>query len=163
MSRTDVPSSLLDTTQDLTPEPLVLLYRIVLSGGTTFRISPKNEETWQGNVYDPVPCIMTDMSIEADGRMNRPKFTFVNPAGMFTSSVATGAMDNAIITRYRILRSDLDANNNFALTEAFRVSRVMSLNKVQVILELRDVLDGHNFLLPARAFYPPEFPSVSLR
>ena len=163
MARTDVPSTILDTTQELSPEPLVRLYRIALQSGPTFYLSPNQQETWQGNTYDSIPCTMTDMSMEADGKMNRPKFTFVNPAGIFTSSVASGAMNNAIITRYRVLRSDLDLDNSFALSEAYRVSRVVTINKAQITLELRDVLDGHNFTLPARSYYPPEFPSVSLR
>ena len=162
MSRTDIPSSILDTTQDLSPEPIVRLYRIYLPGGSVFHLSPKNQETWQGTTFEPIPCTMTDMSMEADGKMTRPKFTFVNPAGIFTSSVASGAMDNATIVRYRVLRSDLDANNAAYIQEIYRVSRVVSISKSQIVLELRDVLDGHNFLLPARAYYPPEFPSVSL-
>lgn len=162
MTRT-LPTSIRDTTQDLEAEPLVRLYKITLATGPVFYLSPNKTETWQGNTWDAIPCTMTELSMESDGKMNRPKFTFVNPQGIFTASIGTGAMENGTVTRYRVLRSDLDANNATYLSEVYRISRIVNLSKSQVVLELRDVLDGHQFILPARAYYPPEFPHVSLR
>lgn len=160
--RTDLPTNLQRSIHDLSPEAIVTLFRIQLSDLSIILLSPYQDITWRGNTYSSIPCQLGDLTMESEGRLNRPKFTFVNPEGVFTSAIFGGPLENATITRYRILKSDLDANRDAAVTESFRVSRIVSVTRSLVVLELRDVLDGHTFKLPARAFYPPEFPHVEL-
>lgn len=157
-----VPDSIQDTIHDLSPDSLVKLYEVHLKSGASFYLSPQMEMTWQGNTYSDIPCTMTDMKRDSQGRLNRPKFSFANPAGIFTADLYQGLMDNASVVRIRVLYADLLANNNFSIKETFKVSRIMSISKHVASVELRDVLDGHQFRLPARAFYPPEFPHVRL-
>jgi phage-related protein len=140
--RTDIPESILDSSQELSPDALVYLYRILLTDQTLFLLSPQQEHVWQGETYESVPCHMTGIGNTSDGEVIRPRFSFVNPGGIFTSSLYEGRMDNAKITRIR---------------------KVLSINKSIAVVELRDVLDGHNFKLPARQFMPPEFSHVKLR
>jgi phage-related protein len=161
--RTDIPAPIQDTSHDLAPDALVTLYKIALKNLTTFFLSPKTEVIWQGDTYDDIPCHMTELEQEADGKRGRPKFTFVNPGGLFTANIYNGDLDNAAVTRIRILKADLDADLDFALTEKLRVSKVLTMNKDLVTVELRDILDGHQFILPARAYYPPEFGHVRLQ
>lgn len=161
--RTDLPTPIQESLHDLAPDALVRLYKIELKNGTIFRLSPKGEVTWQGAQWDAVPCHMAEVAQDADGKMSRPKFTFANPGGMFSAEIYRGNLDHATVTRYRILKKDLDADRDFALTEQFRVSRIVNLSQQVATAELRDVLDGHHFKLPARAFYPPEFPHVKIQ
>lgn len=160
--RTDLPTPIQESLHDLSPDALVKLFKLELTNGVIFRLSPMGEVSWQGNAFDEVPCHLADVAQDADGKMSRPKFTFANPGGMFSFEIYQGRLDNATLTRYRILKADLDANNDFALTESFRVTRIMNLSQKIATAELRDVLDGHHFKLPARAYYPPEFPHVQL-
>lgn len=160
--RTDLPASLQSSLHDLAPDVLVSLYRIETTEAAQFNLSPYQEVTWQGVTYDDVPCQMTGVGQSSDGEVNRPKFSFANPGGLFTADIAAGKLDNATITRFRILKADLDADLDFKITEKFRVSRILSLTKTLGVVELRDILDGHQFHLPARAYYPPEFPHVKL-
>lgn len=161
--RTDLPPNMQQTLYDLSPDGIVSLYRIETADHTSiFLLSPYEQITWRGNTYDSIPCQLTDVSLDSDGRATRPKFSFVNPEGLFTAAIYEGGLDNATITRYRILRGDLDANRDQAVKESFRVSRILSVTRALAVLELRDALDGHTFKLPARAFYPPEFPHVQL-
>lgn len=160
--RTDLPNTIVDTIHELSPEAIVRLFKLTLQDGTIIRMSPQGEVTWQGDVYDAIPCHMTEISQDADGKVSRPKFSFANPEGIFSAEVYNRRIENAEICRYRILKSDLDADMDFKITETFRISRVMSLGKDIVSAELRDVLDGHQFKLPARSYYPPEFPHVKL-
>lgn len=161
--RTDLPHNMQLSLYDLSPDAIVTLFRVELADRSAiFLMSPYGEVTWQGDEYASIPCKMTEVTVDSDGKATRPKFTFVNPEGLFTTAIYDRHLDNAIVTRYRILKGDLDADRNDAVTEAFRVSRVMSVTKHLVVTELRDVLDGHVFKIPARAFYPPEFPHVSL-
>lgn len=160
--RTDIPTSLAESSFELAPDAIAFLYRVELTDSTLFLLSPHQEVTWQGELYEQVPCHMTEVYQEADGKRGRPKFSFVNPDGLFTQRIYQGDLDNASVTRIRILKADLDADQDFALTETFRVSKILTMNKSLVSVELRDVLDGHQFTLPARAYYPPDFPHVKL-
>lgn len=161
--RGNIPTSIQQTAQDLSPDAIVSLFRLTLSDGTKIYFTGTKEVTWRGNLYSEIPCTFSQMELDANGKANRPKFSFVNPGGVFTSSIQQGLMNNAELVRYRILRADLEANLNYSITEKFFISRIVSLNKDLCVTELRDVLDGHMFKLPARAFYPPEFPHVNLQ
>lgn len=160
--RTGIPASIAVSAVDLAPSGLVSLYRLTLKNGTVFRMSPKTEVTWQGGLFEAIPCVMTELQIEADGKANRPTFSFANPEGMFTQYLYGGLLENAELRRYRLLYSDLLANNNFAVTETLRVAQILTVTKQLIAVQLRDVYDGHSFMLPARAYYPPEFPHVKL-
>lgn len=163
--RTDLPEGMKTSAQELSPDAIVSLFQMVLTNAgtpTTIYFTAHKEVTFRGNTYSEIPCTMTQMEQDSQGRANRPKFTFANPGGIFTSSIQQGFIDNAALTRLRILKADLDANVNAKVTEKFFVSKVIMVNKDMVSVELRDVFDGHMFKLPARAYYPPEFPHVSL-
>jgi lambda family phage minor tail protein L len=163
--RTDLPEGIKTTAQDLSPDAIVSLFKMELTApgaATVIYFTPHKEVTWLGNTYSEIPCTMAQMEQDAQGRANRPKFTFANPGGVFTGAIQQGYIDNAALTRFRILKADLDANINAKVTEKFFVSKVMVVNKDLVSVELRDVFDGHMFKLPARSYYPPEFPHVSL-
>lgn len=163
--RTDLPSGMKTTAQDLSPDAIVSLFKIELTNGTTPTViyfTPHRETVWLGNTYSEIPCTMTQMEQDSQGRANRPKFSFVNPSGIFTSSIQQGWLDNAALTRYRILKADLDAGIDAKVTEKFFITKILMVNKDMVSVELRDVFDGHMFKFPARAYYPPEFPNVSL-
>ena len=153
------------TAQDLAPDAIVSLYKIELTNTgtpTVIYFTPYQEVTWLGKTYSEIPCTMTQMEQDSQGRANRPKFTFVNPGGVFTSAIQQGKMNNAELMRYRLLKADLDANIDAKVTEKFFVSKVLMVNKDMVSVELRDVFDGHMFKFPARSYYPPKFPNVSL-
>lgn len=153
------------TAQDLAPDSIVSLFKIELTNTgtpTVIYFTPHKQVTWLSKTYSEIPCTMTQMEQDSQGRANRPKFSFANPGGIFTSSIQQGYLDNAALTRYRILKADLDANIDAKVTEKFFVSKVMMVNKDMVSVELRDVFDGHLFKFPARAYYPPKFPNVSL-
>lgn len=163
--RTDIPSSIVDTSHDLSVEAIVTLFHIELTDNTIFLLSPTKAVTWLGDTYEEVPCKMTGAGKRSDDEVVRPKFSFANPGGIFTSSLYSGAMNNALITRIRILSSDLENDLDFAIREQYRVSRIMNISSASQMatVELRHGLDGHNFFLPARTYTPPEFPHVRLR
>lgn len=163
--RTDLPTGMQTGAQDLSPDAIVSLFKMELtntSSPTVIYFTPHKEVTWLGNTFAEIPCNMAQMEQDAQGRANRPKFSFANPGGIFTAPIQRGDIDNATITRFRILKADLDANINAKVTDQFVVSKVLMVNKDMVSVELRDVLDGHMFKFPARSYYPPEFPNVSL-
>lgn len=161
--RSNIPDNIKTSSYSLEPDGLVSMFVLTLTNGTIFRMHPKVTTTWQGNIYDFVTCNLTEMQLESDGKSNRPNFTFVNPEGVFTSYIYGRLLDNAELTRIRILRDDLINNRNFCITETMVIKQILSVGKGLVTAQLRDVHDGQNFMLPAGAYYPPEFPHVQLR
>lgn len=126
-------------------------------------ISPHNDYEWLGNTWNFIPCKLTETQQSASGEMSRPKFNMVNPEGMFSIWVETGKADGALVTRYRVLLSDLEAGVAAYAKNMWVLSKIVSLTKDLLVAELRSTVDGANFSLPARSFYPPDFPTVSLR
>lgn len=68
-----------------------------------------------------------------------------------------------MILRYRVLRKHIDMDVNIFQREMWMVSRVVGLKKEGIQLELRTTIDGPFFVIPARMFMPPEFPTVSMQ
>jgi phage-related protein len=160
--RTGIPTGITESAYDLEPDGLVFLYQLVLAGGaTTFRFCPKGTYTWQSKTYDQIACLLAEATVSSDGKVDRPTFTLVNPSGMFTQYAVYG-LENAILTRYQVLRDDLVNNRNFFIKEAMRIAQVQTITKDIIVCQLRDVMDGASFVLPVRSYIPPEFPIVKI-
>lgn len=157
-----IPSTIQDDAYNLTGAAQVMLYDLQLYNGSSIYLSPKGSYTWQGRAYEEVPCHMSSVGRQADGKLNRPKFTVVNPNGMFTTAIGDRSLEGALLTRHRLMKADLLADLNNALSQTFRISKVASVDRQVIVVECRGSLDGANFKLPYRAFYPPEFPHVGL-
>lgn len=131
--------------------------------GSYMYLSPQNEVEWLGEIWEELPCKLSEVAQSSSGEMDRPKFSVANPGGVFSTWVEKGLAEGALVTRYRVLLSDYNVGNNAYAKSVWVLSKVMSLNKNIVVFELRSTLDGTNFTLPARSFYPPDFPSVRLQ
>lgn len=140
----------------------VITLRPIGEAEVSMYITPVKSVTWQGKEWQKYPCTITGDGRNADGENYRPKFSIVNPEGLFSKYVHAGWTDNALITRYQVLGSHLEANVNSFVKRTWRISRPISMTPQTVIFELRSVTDGQQFFLPARQFYPPAFPQVSL-
>ena len=150
----------------LSPEAKLDLIQIDLAtsgaGQTTLRLTKFNTVTYLGATWEAAPFNMAEVGVHTQGEAKRPKLSIVNPDGAFSAWVHQGLMDSAIVTRYRLLKSDLDANIAAYEKNVWRVSKPLSLSKSLIVFELRSPLDGPMFLLPGRGYYPPEFSHVSL-
>lgn len=164
--RDDLPASQVEEALKLEARGLASLFKIELTGGgagTILYLSPTNEKIWQSHTWEAVPCVLAGVGFQSSGEQTRPKFSIVNPGGIFSSYVQAGWVNNAVVSRYKVLTSDIaDDNNSFQL-QVWRVSKVLARTKVLITTELRGCLDGQNFMLPGRRFFPPEFPHVSLQ
>jgi phage-related protein len=153
----------LEDAQQLTGDAYVDLFEITLTNATKVYLSPGKEYTWQAHSYEYIPCKLDTVERNGGDEINRPKFTLANPDGAFTSLVGQGLIDNALLTRRRLLLADLLANSNTAISNVWKIKRVVSVTRDTVTLELRDQLDGQFFLTPGRMFIPPEFAQVRLQ
>jgi len=166
--RTDLPASQVQEAMKLQARGLVELYRLDMHppGGSIFSlyISPLKQVTWQGHTwFDDTPCFVAESGQNVAGDSSRPKFSIVNPNGVWSRYVHQGYANNATVRRYRILTTDLAADNNAFQLSSWRVSKVVNVNKDIVVLELRGVLDGANFWIPSETYRPPKYPAVSVQ
>jgi len=140
------------------------LFEITLSDNVThLYFKMDNTVYWQGNKWEGTVVKLEGVSKTADDEVSRPKLSLVNPAGVYTSLVDKGLLENANIKRIRVLKEHIDDNVPVFRTEQWKVSRVATVRRDYVVLELRGMLDGQNFMAPGRMFIPPDFPTVSLQ
>ena len=163
------PAKVVDHTREsmkLEADGYVHLFRITMSPPNEpeviFRFTPGADVTWQGHTWESYACSLTDYKRESSGELSRPKFSLFNPHGFFSRYVHRRWADNAEVIRYRALKTHVDGNVNSYLRNTWKVGKVLSLSKSLIAFELREAIDGQFFLLPGRAYYPPEFPSVSV-
>lgn len=142
----------------------VQLFRIDLrNNGGVLRFKADNDVTWQGNLYEGSAVQMSGYKRTADEEVSRPTLTMANPAGILTAHAQSGRLERSIVTRYKVLYQNLVNNLNIFEQDTWYISRVVAITKVSIVVELRNPVDGPNFVTPARMYIPPEFPAVSLQ
>lgn len=166
--RADLPTSHVQESMKLEARAFVELFKIDMRrpDGTmyTLYLCPQKTVTWQGATWTgDAPCTISETTQNISGETTRPKFSTVNPDGVWSRYVHQKWADGAIISRYRVLRPDLDADINAFQLNTWRMSRVVTLSKNLVVLELRTALDGHNFKIPGETYRPPKYPTVSVQ
>lgn len=158
-----VPSTHLEDSKKLEGDAYIDLFEIELSDKSgKIYLKNNNSVNWQGNTYEGTAIKLDGVSQHSGDENSRPKLSVWNPNGVFSSLVDKGVLDNALIYRIRLLKKDLIEDTPIYRSQQWRVSRVMSLTKHNILLELRNQLDGQFFQVPGRMFIPPEFPQVSL-
>lgn len=160
----NIPLSHMQDSKKLEADAYIDLFQIVLKqdNGILYLKMNKTME-WQGNSYQGTLIKLTGVGSYADDQVSRPSLAIWNPEGVFSALVDKGILNNARVYRIRVLKDDLINNRPVYRRSQWKVSRVSALVAPFINLELRDMLDGQNFLTPARMFMPPEFPTVSLQ
>lgn len=158
-----VPKSHIEEASKLEAEAYVHLYEILLPGnlGAIYQ-KPDNTAVWGGKTYEGTAIKLTGVGQYADEESSRPTLILYNPDNVFSSLVDQGYLEGATVTRIRLHRNHLEADLPIAQRQKWTLSRVASVRGQLITCELRDKLDGHNFITPARMYIPPEFPAVSL-
>lgn len=157
-----VPAQHLADAHKLTADAYVDLFHIILNTGAHIYLKDKDEVTWQGITWEAIPCQLKGVGQHVSEEVSRPTFMVANPENAFTAYVHSGALNRALVMRLRVLRQHLLTNQNIYRQQTWSVTRIASVDKNGIVMELRDQLDGPNAIIPARMFIPPEFPTVSL-
>lgn len=157
-----VPASHLAEAQKLSADGLVDLFEIHLNPSGILNLKLDNTVTWQGKTWEGTGIKMGTTSKSAGDEASRPTMQILNYNGLFSSFVQQGVFEKAMIFRYRVLKQHIDADANIFHRQFWIVSRVAGLKKEGIQLELRAPTDGPFFVVPARMFIPPEFPTVSV-
>lgn len=158
------PIEHIEDSKKLEAEGYVDLYQIILSDkATIIYIKDNNDVTWQGNLYEGTGVKLSGVASYSDDQTSRPQLSLFNPEGVYSSLIDEGLLDNATVIRTRVLQTHINSDEPISRSQQWRVSRIASLTKNTIALEMRDMMDGQFFLTPGRMFIPPDFPQVSLR
>lgn len=148
--------------QKLNADAYVDLWEIALQPSGIVCVKNDGAVTWQGKVYEWLPVKTEGVERNADEQRSRPTFSVANPDRRFGPYIANGQLDKAIVTRKRVLLADLAANRAIYQSRSWIVARIAKLVGPMLSVELRELSDGPNFVIPGRVFSPPDFPVVSL-
>lgn len=146
----------------LSADPYVDLFHISLKSGGSFFIKPGDPVVWNGNTWESLPISLSGFEMNSEGKASRPKLQIVNPNGVFSRLILDGDLDKANIYRYRVLRKNIDADKPVYQLNMWLIWMATSITKNYVEFELRNPMDGNNFITPARQYMPPDFPTVTL-
>lgn len=150
----------------LVGEDYAQLYEVILTGNQgTLRFWDGPEKTYQGYLYESLACLLQGEERSATEKESRPTLVVLNPGNIFAPYVLEGYLDGATVIRKRVRKHHFVEDINIFQRRIWRVARVadLDLEGQKIAVELRDPSDGPNFLIPARMYLPPEFPSVNLR
>lgn len=162
-----LPTTHVTDAQKLAGQGFVDLFEIEMLSGNRFFFKNDERLFWQGKTYEGWACQLTGVETNAEEQESRPQLVIANrvdtDTGVFSPFIESGLLDRARVTRRRILRSAAVANTPLAQIHSWYVSRIATVNRDIIALELRSATEGTLFNVPARKFMPPDFPTVSLR
>lgn len=159
-----VPKVHVEDSKKLDADAYVDLFELHLSDGTTRVYLKMNKTTeWQGHTYEGTGIKIEGVGTYADDEVARPKLTIFNPEGVYSYLVDQGLLENARVVRIRVLKEHIEDDVPVFRKQQWYIKRVASVRRTFIGLELRDMIDGQNFLTPGRMFIPPDFPTVSLQ
>lgn len=150
---------------ELQPEPYVDFFEV--------RVNPTAESArllltnhpdimWRGEQWTNFPLELSGTASRTTGEANRPVLRLGNPNGVFSYLVSRGQLYGGTVRRYRVLKHHLESGVESFVSSFWDIGKVASLNAHFISLELRAPMDRHDYKLPARQFFPPEFPYVKL-
>lgn len=164
MNDNNVPLSQEIEAHKLEASPVRDLFKLQLADQVTVLYLTGSEAVvWGGQTWEQWPNSFSGGAQNSNNERSRPKFTIANPEGIFSLWCEQGVIDGAILTRYRVGLDDLQSDVRNYAKNVWTIFRVLNLNKTIAVLECRSLMDGQSFILPSRAFYPPDFPHVSLQ
>ncbi len=161
-----IPSSHISDAHKLDADGKIVLYKLepsVGSGSIFFKSDA--DVTWLGDTYSGIGLQLEGESYTSQGTAPQPTLTIGQndiDLSPFKPLIWSGGLDNARITRYKVLLTDLLANNNIKETTVFRVKRVEGYSSTKIQLVLSVFSPSGPTTLPFRQYVPPAFPFVVL-
>lgn len=156
------PIEHLSEARKLNPNPYVELFKIRINNDTYIWATAHPTIKWRNETWENYPLSFSGYTVQSTGEQSRPKLQIANPNAMFSSFVANNTFNKATVERYMVFRDDLVNNVHVYIRNKWQVSRVSLLTKDSITLELRSILDGVRYTLPARQYLPPDFPSTTM-
>lgn len=160
-----IPASHIDDSQLLEADGIIELFTLTPRIGGTLHFKPGADATWQGNAYVGLPCSISGMRKSSENSSQQPRLTIGTPdidLSIFKPLVFDGYADGATVVYMRVLLAHLIANSNIKESNSFRVKRIESYSRSQIVLGLSTASDAMQFTIPNVQYYPPDFPAVMI-
>lgn len=115
-----------------------------------------NSVKFGGNLYTPLPIVVTGFEWAGTGKLPRPKLRISNVGGLAGALViANGGLEGAEVTRFRTFREYLDDGESpdpsgIMEPDRFTIDRKSSHTKVLIEFELSPALEQQGVKLPRR-------------
>lgn len=145
----------------LIADAYVDLFEIILYTGEVLYLKSNETVEWGGHTWEGYPINLSGYEISTD-KLSRPILQVVNPGGVFSSIFVSGDLEKARVNRYRVLKKHIDEDKPIYQLCSWLLWQVKSITKDYAEFELRNPMDGNNFITPGRQYLPPEFPTVTL-
>jgi len=145
----------------LNPEQFLELFEITLKNNTKILAHSGREITWDGKVFESAYIQVSGVSRNSGEQRIRPTLTIGNPQDIFHVPVSNGVLDGAIVKRYKVRPSQLQADPPVSETNTWYIAQITGLGEV-IAAQLRSNSDRQESQIPARQFLKPEFPSVTV-
>ena len=160
-----LPQSHVDDALKLTADGKVPLYELSpISGGTVY-FTPDSDVTWQGQLYEGLPCQLSGEEISSEKSSPTPRLV-IGQENLdllpFKGLVNDGYLDGALLVRKKVLVEDLKADLNVCERTVFRVKRPDNYSRTVISLVLATYSTAHDQTVPFRQYVPPAFPWVDL-
>lgn len=132
------------------------------TAGTLYFLPTKEDDhgvgtvMWQGNEYIPLPIDISGVSVSGRGALPRPVIRASNVLGTMSLVYRTfGTLGGAILTKWTTFEQYLDNGatpdpNAHLPVDIWYLDRVVSLNRREIQVECRSLLDFNRQQLPAR-------------
>jgi phage-related protein len=158
-----IPVTHVEHATRLEADGFVHLFLLHLRSGAKVRMVNGRTVTWDGATWHGMACQLVGVAVHAEEQNARPRFQVQNPDGVFSALMGQRLLDGARLERRRVLAGDLAAGAGFYVSQSWRVGRVSRVTRIGIELELRDITDNPNFVIPSVLFTPPDFPVVKIR
>ena len=159
-----IPASHIEDAHKLDADGKIWLFELTPSiGSGTLRFKNDNDVTWLGHEFTGIPLTLDGETQSSQGSPPQPTLVIGQQdidLSAFKPLIWSGGLDNARIVRYKILVTDLLANNDIKETQVFRVKRVDGYSSTQIKLTLAVFSPSGPSSLPFRQYVPPAFPFV---
>jgi phage-related protein len=160
-----LPASHIEDSHKLIADGRVDLFSLSPGAGSTVHFKGDNDVTYQGIFYKGLPLKLTGEKVSSDAGWQHPKLQIGQPdidISAFKALLFDGYVDNATIIRKTVLRTHLEADLDIKQERVYRVKRVESYGRTQIVLQLATLSDSLGFTMPHRLYLPPAFPSVRI-
>ena len=160
----NIPASHITDAYKLDADGKVTLYKLEPSVGSgSIFFKNDSDANWLGDEYTGIGLQLEGETYTSQGTSPQPTLTIGQndiDLSPFKPLIWSGGLDNARVTRYRVLLTDLLANNNIKETSVFRVKRVDAYSSTKIQLVLSVFSPSGPSTLPFRQYIPPAFPFV---
>lgn len=161
-----IPTSHIVDAHKLDADAKIVLYKLEPSiGSGAIYFKDGSDEKWLGDTYTGLPVKLDGETYNSE-RFNSQLNMVIGQKDVnlsaFKPLIWSGGLDNARITRYKVLLNDLIGNVNAKDVDVFRVKRVEGYSTSQIQMVLSVFSPSGPTTLPFRQYIPPAFPFVVL-